>query len=82
MEGEEASFFVLCNGQKVHRVEQLKTISVGDGDTGPNTGGMGAITSTVLTGKIEDTVIQEIINQLCVKWRDGASPIKAYFMQD
>ena len=63
MEGEEASFFVLCNGQKLLPIGTAQDHKrVGDGDTGPNTGGMGAYSpAPVLTGKIEDTVIQEII---------------------
>ena len=63
MEGEEASFFVLCNGQKLLPIGTAQDHKrVGDGDTGPNTGGMGAYSpAPVLTGKIEDTVIKEII---------------------
>ena len=63
MEGEEASFFVLCNGQKLLPIGTAQDHKrVGDGDTGPNTGGMGAYSpAPVLTGKIEDTVIREII---------------------
>ena len=63
MEGEEASFFVLCNGQKLLPIGTAQDHKrVGDGDTGPNTGGMGAYSpAPVLTGKIQDTVIREII---------------------
>ena len=63
MEGEEASFFVLCNGQKLLPIGTAQDHKrVGDGDTGPNTGGMGAYSpAPVLTGKIEDTVIEDII---------------------
>ena len=63
MEGEEASFFVLCNGQKLLPIGTAQDHKrVGDGDTGPNTGGMGAYSpAPILTEKIEDTVIEEII---------------------
>ena len=63
MEGEEASFFVLCNGQKLLPIGTAQDHKrVGDGDTGPNTGGMGAYSpAPVLTGKIQETVIEEII---------------------
>ncbi len=43
LEGEEASFFALCDGE--HALEFASAQDhkrVGDGDTGPNTGGMGA----------------------------------------
>ena len=75
MEGEEASFFVLCNGQKLLPIGTAQDHKrVGDGDTGPNTGGMGAYSpAPVLTGKIEDTVIREIIKPtLCEMERRGA----------
>ncbi len=63
MDGEEASFFVLCHGQKLLPIGTAQDHKrVGDGDTGPNTGGMGAYSpAPVLTRKIEDTVIEEII---------------------
>ncbi len=63
MTGEEASFFVLTDG--VHALA-LGTAQdhkrVGDGDTGPNTGGMGAYSpAPVLTQAIEDRAMAEII---------------------
>ena len=43
MEGEEASYFILCDGQNVLPVGTAQDHKrVGEGDTGPNTGGMGA----------------------------------------
>ena len=43
MTGEEASFFVLCDGESVLPIGTAQDHKrVGDGDTGPNTGGMGA----------------------------------------
>ena len=63
MEGEEASFFVLCDGLKILPMGTAQDYKrVGDGDTGPNTGGMGAYSpAPVLTKKIEENVIKEII---------------------
>ena len=40
--GEEASFFVLCDGTRAPLATAQDHKRVGDGDTGPNTGGMGA----------------------------------------
>ena len=43
LEGEEASFFVLCDGESVLPLATAQDHKrVGEGDTGPNTGGMGA----------------------------------------
>ena len=43
LEGEEASFFVLSDGRHALPLATAQDHKrVGDGDTGPNTGGMGA----------------------------------------
>ncbi len=43
MQGEEASFFALCDGETAIALASAQDHKrVGDGDTGPNTGGMGA----------------------------------------
>src|SRR5947199_118857 len=63
LQGEEASFFALVDG-----VNALPLIAaqdhkrVGDGDTGPNTGGMGAYSPTPLvTPAVEGEVMERII---------------------
>jgi phosphoribosylamine--glycine ligase len=63
MGGEEASFFVLCDGETVLPIGTAQDHKrVGDGDTGPNTGGMGAYSpAPVLTEAIQRQAIDEII---------------------
>ena len=63
MEGEEASFFVLCDGKTVLPVGTAQDHKrVGDGDTGPNTGGMGAYSpAPVMTDKVTQKALDEII---------------------
>ena len=63
MDGEEASFFVLCDGETVLPIGTAQDHKrVGDGDTGPNTGGMGAYSpAPVLTNEIAERALAEII---------------------
>lgn len=63
MRGEEASFFVLCDGENVLPIGTAQDHKrVGDGDTGPNTGGMGAYSpAPVLTDEIAERALAEII---------------------
>ncbi|MGJ5621352.1 phosphoribosylamine--glycine ligase [Sulfitobacter sp. MF3-043] len=63
MDGEEASFFVLCDGETVLPIGTAQDHKrVGDGDTGPNTGGMGAYSpAPVLTDAIAQRALDEII---------------------
>ena len=63
MEGEEASFFLLCDGDTVLPIGTAQDHKrVGDGDTGPNTGGMGAYSpAPVLSDAIAQKALDEII---------------------
>ncbi len=63
MEGEVASFFILSDGSDCLAIGTAQDHKrVGDGDTGPNTGGMGAYSpAPVLTPEIQDTVMAEIV---------------------
>jgi len=63
MEGEEASLFVLCDGENVLSIGTAQDHKrVGEGDTGPNTGGMGAYSpAPVLSSEIETRAMDEIV---------------------
>jgi phosphoribosylamine--glycine ligase len=63
LDGEEASFFALTDGQTIVPFGSAQDHKrVGDGDTGPNTGGMGAYSpATVLTPELEARVMDEIV---------------------
>ena len=63
LEGEEASFFCLCDGGTALPFGSAQDHKrVGDGDTGPNTGGMGAYSpAPVMTAGIEARVMAEIV---------------------
>ncbi|HSG36660.1 MAG TPA: phosphoribosylamine--glycine ligase [Paracoccaceae bacterium] len=63
MEGEEGSLFVLVDGETVVPIGTAQDHKrVGDGDTGPNTGGMGAYSpAPVLNAEVENRALDEIV---------------------
>ncbi|WP_374566402.1 phosphoribosylamine--glycine ligase [Ideonella sp.] len=63
LQGEEASFIVLCDGKNVLPLATSQDHKrVGDGDTGPNTGGMGAYSpAPVVTPNVHARAMHEII---------------------
>jgi phosphoribosylamine---glycine ligase len=66
--GEEASFFVLCDGKTVLPIGTAQDHKrVGDGDTGPNTGGMGAYSpAPVMTDAVTQKALTQIV-QPCIE---------------
>ena len=63
MAGEEASFIVLCDGKNVLSLATSQDHKrIFEGDTGPNTGGMGAYSpAPVVTPNVHARVMQDII---------------------
>ncbi|MDG0981724.1 MAG: phosphoribosylamine--glycine ligase [Tateyamaria sp.] len=63
MTGEEVSFFVLCDGKDVLPIGTAQDHKrVGEADTGPNTGGMGAYSpAPALTDEVAERAMAEII---------------------
>ncbi len=63
LEGEEASFIVMCDGKNVLPLATSQDHKrLLDGDAGPNTGGMGAYSpAPVVTPNVHARVMQEII---------------------
>ncbi|HEX3677306.1 MAG TPA: phosphoribosylamine--glycine ligase [Sphingomicrobium sp.] len=63
LEGEEASLFALVDGETALPLASAQDHKrVGEGDTGPNTGGMGAYApAPVLTAELEDRAMDEIV---------------------
>ena len=63
LEGEEVSFFALCDGSNATPFSSAQDHKrLGDGDTGPNTGGMGAYSPPpVMTPELSERVMREIV---------------------
>jgi phosphoribosylamine--glycine ligase len=63
LEGEEASLFALVDGEEAVLFATAQDHKrAGEGDTGPNTGGMGAYTpAPVLTPELEQRTMEEIV---------------------
>lgn len=78
MIGEEASFFALCDGLHALPLASAQDHKrVGDGDTGPNTGGMGAYSpAPVMTKAMEARVMAEIIQPTLAGMARRGSPFK------
>jgi len=78
MAGEEASFFVLCDGETVLPIGSAQDHKrVGDGDTGPNTGGMGAYSpAPVLTGAISEAALAQIVRPTVAEMARRGTPFK------
>jgi phosphoribosylamine--glycine ligase len=78
LEGEEASLFALCDGQSALLLGTAQDHKrVGDGDTGPNTGGMGAYSpAPVLTQKLIDQTMTDIIVPTLAGMHSRGHPFK------
>ncbi|MDO9619249.1 MAG: phosphoribosylamine--glycine ligase [Pseudomonas sp.] len=63
LDGEEASFIVMVDGENVLPMATSQDHKrVGDADTGPNTGGMGAYSpAPVVTAEVHQRVMDEVI---------------------
>ena len=76
LEGEEASLFVLTDGEALLPFGSAQDHKrVGDGDTGPNTGGMGAYSpARVLTPELEAQAIERIVRPTVERLRAEGTP--------
>lgn len=76
MDGEEASFFVLCDGENVLPIGTAQDHKrVGEADTGPNTGGMGAYSpAPVLSDTIAERALSEIVKPCMAEMARRSTP--------
>ncbi len=76
LEGEEASLFVLADGGHTLVLASAQDHKrVGDGDTGPNTGGMGAYSpAPILTPELEERAMAEIVRPTALAMAASGMP--------
>lgn len=81
LQGEEVSYFVLCDGENVLPLIGAQDHKrVGDGDVGPNTGGMGAYSPTaVFTPAVEKQTLERIIWPTVRGMKARGRPFKGVF---
>jgi phosphoribosylamine--glycine ligase len=78
MHGEEASFFALCDGETAVALAGAQDHKrVGDGDTGPNTGGMGAYSpAPILDAAMQQRVMDEIVTPTVLGMKQDGRPYR------
>lgn len=76
--GEEASILAFVDGRNIYVMESSQDHKpVGDGDTGPNTGGMGAYSpAPVVTDELMDRISREILVPIVDGMNRTGSPYK------
>ncbi len=81
LEGEEASYFALVDGETVLPLETAQDHkAVGEGDTGPNTGGMGAYSpAPVMTPALCEEARSRIVEPLVRGLAEAGTPYTGVF---
>ena len=76
--GEEASFFALVDGETALPLAAAQDHKrAGDGDTGPNTGGMGAYSpAPVVTEEIAERIMARIVRPTVAAMKEEGAPFK------
>lgn len=83
LDGEEASFIVMVDGENVLPMATSQDHKrVGDKDTGPNTGGMGAYSpAPVVTQEIHNRIMEEVSTLLFAVWHLKATHTQVSYTQ-
>lgn len=76
MTGEEASFFVLCDGENALPIGTAQDHKrIGEGDTGPNTGGMGAYSpAPIMTAETTAAALERIVKPTLAEMARRGTP--------
>ena len=78
LEGEEVSFFALCDGTTALPFASAQDHKrAGEGDTGPNTGGMGAYSPpSLMTPELSQRIMREIVTPTLRGMNERGSPFR------
>jgi phosphoribosylamine--glycine ligase len=78
LQGEEVSFLVLSDGERVAPMVAAQDHKrVGDGDTGPNTGGMGAYsTSSIIDEQMSQWLVQHVAKPVVAGMKEEGAEFK------
>ena len=78
LQGEELSFLVLSDGERVAPLVAAQDHKrIGDGDTGPNTGGMGAYsTPAILDEQMRDWLVQHVARPVVAGMKEEGAEYK------
>jgi len=76
LDGEEVSFFALCDGKHAIALAAAQDHKrVGEGDTGPNTGGMGAYTGDgLLSAEMEQWLLKNVAQRVVDEMAMSGTP--------
>jgi phosphoribosylamine---glycine ligase len=80
LEGQEASYFVLCDGERAFTLGSAQDHKrVGDGDQGPNTGGMGAFApSPLVTPDVQVRIQTEVVDPVLAGLKEEGAPYRGF----
>ncbi|WP_296403511.1 phosphoribosylamine--glycine ligase [Psychrobacter sp.] len=80
LQGEEASFICMIDGENILPMATSQDHKrVGEGDTGPNTGGMGAYSpAPVVTEEVHKKVINQVIQPVVTAMKDAGHPYTGF----
>jgi len=81
MDGEEISYFAICDGENLLPLISAQDHKrVGDGDTGPNTGGMGAYSpARLMTPAMEQEILENILKPTVSAMKAEGCPFTGVF---
>lgn len=80
LSGLEASFMVATDGQRVATLASSHDYKrAGEGDRGPNTGGMGSVSPTPrLKPEVEEKILSQVIEPVLAEMRRRATPFRGF----